>query len=84
MASRRGSFEVSTEEFGKYRIERRLAAGGWPSFLWAFSREPKASNVRLRLSGFFLTSAADPAFQSMFWDEATLAANLSHPNIVRF
>ena len=27
--------------------------------------------------------AADPAFQSMFWDEATLAANLNHPNIVQ-
>lgn len=74
---------MSTEEFGKYRIERRLAAGGMAELFVGFLQGAKGFERKVAIKRILPHLAADPAFQSMFWDEATLAANLSHPNIVQ-
>ena len=75
---------MSTEEFGKYRIERRLAAEEWLSFLWAFSQGLKGFERKVAIKRILPHLAADPAFQSMFWDEATLAAISITPISFRF
>ena len=74
---------MSTEEFGKYRIERRLAAGGMAELFVGFLQGAKGFERKVAIKRILPHLAADPAFQSMFWDEATLAANLNHPNIVQ-
>ena len=74
---------MSTEDFGKYRIERRLAAGGMAELFVGFLQGAKGFERKVAIKRILPHLAADPAFQSMFWDEATLAANLNHPNIVQ-
>ena len=74
---------MSTEEFGKYRIERRLATGGMAELFVGFLQGAKGFERKVAIKRILPHLAADSAFQSMFWDEATLAANLSHPNIVQ-
>ena len=74
---------MSTGNFGKYRIERRLAAGGMAELFVGFLQGAKGFERKVAIKRILPHLAADPSFQSMFWDEATLAANLSHPNVVQ-
>ena len=74
---------MGSEEFGKYRIERRLAAGGMAELFVGFLQGAKGFERKVAIKRILPHLAADEAFQTMFWDEATLAANLSHPNVVQ-
>ena len=74
---------MNTEDFGKYRIERRIAAGGMAELFVGFLQGAKGFERKVAIKRILPHLAADSAFQSMFWDEATLAANLNHPNVVQ-
>lgn len=64
---------------GRYRLERILGEGGmavvWLGFDLALQRKVAVKVLRPQF-------AADPDFVRRFEEEARLAANLSHPNIV--
>lgn len=74
---------IDDSKFGKYEIDAKLGAGGM------------AEVFRCRLAGLggfeklvvvkriLAHHAKDPHFVEMFMDEARLAANLNHPNIVQ-
>lgn len=74
---------MTGEEFGKYRIEERLASGGMAELFVGFLQGAKGFERKVAIKRILPHLAADEAFQTMFWDEATLAANLSHPNVVQ-
>ena len=74
---------MSAEDFGKYRIERRIAAGGMAELFEGFLQGAKGFERKVAIKRILPHLAEDAAFQTMFWDEATLAANLSHPNVVQ-
>jgi serine/threonine-protein kinase len=69
--------------FGKYELVRKLATGGMAEvflarFEWALGLE-KTVVVKRILPHL----AEDPSFCEMFFSEAKLAAQLSHPNIAQ-
>lgn len=69
-------------QLGKYSIVRRLGVGGMAEVylcklvgIGGFEKHVVVKKIRADIE-------ADPEFVTMFFDEARLAANLSHPNIV--
>jgi len=66
--------------FGKYLLIKRLAVGGMAELFLA-QDEPEAPLVVIKRILPYLTD--DPSFVQMFLDEARIAAQLHHPNIVR-
>ena len=72
---------MNTEDFGKYRIER--ACRGRYGRAFVGFQGAKGFERKVAIKRILPHLAADSAFQSMFWDEATLAANLNHPNVVQ-
>src|SRR5262245_57147650 len=71
------------ESFGKFELVRRLGAGGMAEVFLA--REPLAGNLSklLVLKKIHPGLAQAPEFRAMFEDEAKIAVNLNHPNIVQ-
>ena len=71
------------ETFGKYQILRRLGAGGMAEVFLA--REPLAEGLAkmLVIKKIHSNLAETPQFRQMFEDEAKVAVNLNHPNIVQ-
>ncbi|MEM6729979.1 MAG: serine/threonine-protein kinase, partial [Myxococcota bacterium] len=74
---------VTVEQFGRYRIVRPLATGGMGEVLLAqtawldgFSKDVVLKRIRPEY-------CKDPAFVSMFLDEARLSIQLTHPNVVQ-
>lgn len=70
------------EQLGKYSVIRRLGIGGMAEVylcklvgIGGFEKQVVVKKIRADIE-------ADPEFVMMFFDEARLAANLSHPNIV--
>ena len=70
------------EQLGKYTVIRRLGIGGMAEVylcrlvgIGGFEKQVVVKKIRADIE-------ADPEFVMMFFDEARLAANLSHPNIV--
>jgi serine/threonine-protein kinase len=68
---------------GKYRLERRLGMGGMAEVYLARQIGLGGFERRVALKRPLPHLAEDPAFLSMFIDEAKLAAQLHHPNIVQ-
>lgn len=67
---------------GPYVIERRLATGGMAEVYVARREGPHGFQKRVAFKRILPQYARDPDFVSMFIDEARLAAQLDHPNIV--
>ena len=68
---------------GPYVIERRLATGGMAEVFVAQRKGPHGFSKRVALKRILPQYAGDPDFVSMFIDEAKVAAQLQHPNVVQ-
>jgi serine/threonine-protein kinase len=66
----------------KYRVTRKLGAGGMAELFLAVARGPEGFERRAVLKRIRPDLAASPTFVKMFIDEAALSARLTHPNIV--
>lgn len=67
---------------GNYEVIRRLATGGMGEVYLARQHGPVAFSRDVVLKKLHQGYTEDPEFVTMFLNEAQLAANLSHPNIV--
>jgi serine/threonine protein kinase len=74
--------EPRLKRLGPYEIVRRLGAGGMAEVYEAMLIGPHGFSKRVALKRILPIVAKDPAFVSMFIDEAKLAARLQHPNLV--
>ncbi len=68
--------------FGKYQLFASLGRGGMADVFLAVARGPMGFNKLAVIKRLRSNLADDPAFRTMFLDEARLAARLNHPNIV--
>jgi serine/threonine-protein kinase len=68
---------------GKYQLVAEVARGGMGVVYLAVAQGPAGFNKLLILKVLQQELADDPAFLEMFFEEARLAARLSHPNIVQ-
>lgn len=68
---------------GKYRLLATLGHGGMADVYLACARGPAGFNKLLVIKELRPGLAQDPDYLQMFLDEARLAAQLSHPNIVQ-
>ena len=68
--------------FGKYVLERELAAGGMARVYLATLRGAVGFEKRLVVKQIRTELASDEAFVTRFVEEAKTAVELSHPNIV--
>jgi serine/threonine-protein kinase len=69
-------------ELGGYHIESKLGTGGMAEVYAARRDGPHGFSKRVAVKRILPNAAEDAAFVSMFIEEASLAARLSHPNIV--
>lgn len=67
---------------GGYHIESKLGTGGMAEVFSARRDGPHGFSKRVALKRILPNAAEDDAFVAMFIGEASLAARLSHPNIV--
>jgi serine/threonine protein kinase len=74
---------VMQEQLGKYTVIRRLGVGGMAEVflcklvgIGGFEKHVVLKKIRADI-------ASDDEFITMFFDEARLAANLTHPNIIQ-
>lgn len=68
---------------GGYHIEAKLGAGGMAEVFCARREGPHGFSKRVAVKRILPSAAEDQAFVRMFIEEASLAARLSHPNIVQ-
>ena len=71
------------QQFGKYELTRLIAIGGMAEVFLARQSGPAGFEKRLVVKRILPQFARDQKFIQMFLDEARLAAQLSHPNIVQ-
>lgn len=72
-----------TLRVGPYRLRGRLGTGGMAEVFLAEKRGPGGFERRLALKRILPHLASDPAAVTSFLDEARIAAQLHHPNIVQ-
>src|SRR5947207_5222039 len=65
---------------GRYRLERRIAGGGMAT-VWLGEDAELERPVAIKVLSDVL--ATDPGYRARFRREATVAARLAHPNLVR-
>src|SRR5579859_624404 len=68
--------------FGPYRLQRRLARGGMAEVFLARHIGVEGFERRVAIKRILPHLSDSEGFRSMFLDEARLAAQLSHPNVV--
>jgi serine/threonine protein kinase len=68
--------------FGKYQLVKRLARGGMAEVFLAKQSGPEGFNRLVALKRILPHLVDSQDFVRMFLDEARLAAQLSHPNVV--
>jgi serine/threonine-protein kinase len=68
--------------FGKYQLFASLGRGGMADVFLSVARGQMGWSKLAVIKRLRPALAEDPAFRTMFLDEARLAARLSHPNIV--
>jgi serine/threonine-protein kinase len=71
------------EDFGPYRIVRRIAVGGMAEIYLARQRAVEGLERTVVLKRILPSYIDNPEFVTMFLDEARLLAGLSHPNIAQ-
>ena len=69
--------------FGHYTVGRRLAFGGMAEIFSALMEREQGFSKRVVLKLILPQYCADPDFVRMFIDEAVIAAQLTHQNIVQ-
>ncbi len=69
------------KQIGRYRLAYEIAAGGQASIFMAVADGPSGFGKVVALKRLHKHLAKEPAFVSMFLDEARLASQLTHPNI---
>jgi serine/threonine protein kinase len=69
--------------FGRYRLEASLARGGMGEVWRATALGPAAFEKRVAIKTVLPGLDAKPGYVEMLIKEASLAARLSHPNIVQ-
>jgi hypothetical protein len=80
MVEGQGWIELSDgDEFGGYRIERRLGRGGMGILYLAVE---SGLDRRVALKLIAPEAAADPVFARRFTEESRIAASIEHPNVV--
>jgi serine/threonine-protein kinase len=72
-----------TVRLGPYRIRERLGTGGMAEVFLAEKQGPGGFELRVALKRMLPHLGDDPDCVAMFLDEARIAAQLGHPNIVR-
>ncbi|MBN1946705.1 MAG: protein kinase [Bradymonadales bacterium] len=73
----------SSTQLGKYSLKRKLATGGMAEIWLSEQRGPGGFAKELVIKRILPHLASDQKFVQMFLDEARLAAQLTHPNIVQ-
>jgi serine/threonine protein kinase len=68
---------------GKFEIASRIGTGGMADVFRCRLRGMGGFEKTVVVKRIRAERASDPSFVNMFFDEARLAANLSHPNIVQ-
>ncbi|MBI2895238.1 MAG: serine/threonine protein kinase [Deltaproteobacteria bacterium] len=68
-------------EFGRYRLIRKLAAGGMAEIFLAHLDGPAGFDKEVVVKRLFPHYAANSAVLRLFQDEARVAADLNHPNV---
>lgn len=68
---------------GRYRLGRRIGAGGMAAVFAARKDEPTGLGRLVALKVMSTALIGDPDFERMFMREAGITARLEHPNIVR-
>jgi eukaryotic-like serine/threonine-protein kinase len=73
---------VAPMVIGNYEVVRRIATGGMGEVYLATQTGPVDFRRQVVLKKLHPRFTADPRFVAMFLNEARIAANLAHPNIV--
>ena len=71
------------EQFGKYKLLRRIGVGGMAEVFLAQTTVAQGLNKQLVIKKIHPAFARSRQFVSMFVDEAKIALSLNHPNIVQ-
>src|SRR5688572_22690044 len=74
--------EKDVRDGDRYELVGELASGGMATVYLARMRRPMGFSRLVAVKCMHPQYAKDPAFASMFVDEARLTAGLRHPNIV--
>ncbi len=77
------SFERPTMKVGRYRILSELGRGGMSNVFLAMATGPGGVNKLVVLKALLSDLSTEAYALSMFMDEARLAAQLNHPNVVQ-
>jgi eukaryotic-like serine/threonine-protein kinase len=77
------SFERPTMRVGRYRILSELGRGGMSNVYLAVASGPGGVNKLVVLKALLPDLSTEPYALAMFLDEARLAAQLNHPNVVQ-
>ena len=71
------------ENFGKYKLIRKIASGGMADIFHAEQVEPEGFNRTLAIKRILAKHKGNPVFIKMLLDEANLGTKLDHQNIAR-
>jgi eukaryotic-like serine/threonine-protein kinase len=74
---------MTEQRLGKYRLDRRLGAGGMAEVFLATVEGPEGFTKRVAIKRVLPHLTENKNFVAMFLDEAKLAARFAHPNIVQ-
>jgi len=77
------SYERPVLRVGRYRILSELGRGGMSNVYLAVAHGPGGVNKLVVLKALLPDLSAEPYALAMFLDEARLAAQLNHPNVVQ-
>src|SRR5262245_60556486 len=77
------SFDRPVLRVGRYRVLSELGRGGMSNVYLAVARGPSGVNKLVVLKALLPDLATEPYALTMFLDEARLAAQLNHPNVVQ-
>ena len=82
MTTSRPLHELYPANIGRYTILERLAMGGMAQVYLGYEEGQSALNRLVVIKQILPQYAEDESFRRMFQQEARLAANINHPNIV--
>jgi len=74
---------VSTSQFGKYQLQRKLAEGGMAEVFLAKQTGMEGFEKLVVVKRILPQLCSDDAFVKMFLNEARVAARLNHTNVVQ-